>query len=50
MIQQCVHVCIYVCVYVCACVCRDFEVAAGPGGGEGVQDKTVAGEDQKGLG
>lgn len=40
----------FMCVCVCACICRDFEAAAGPWGGEDVQDKTVAGEDQKGLG
>lgn len=35
---------------VCICVYRGFEVPAGPGGGEDLQDQTAAGEDQKGVG
>lgn len=44
-------ICLFcLCVWVCICVSRVFEVAAGPGGGEDLQDQTDAGEDQKRLG
>lgn len=40
----CVHLCVCICIY------RGFEVAAGPGGREDLQVKTVASKNQKGLG
>lgn len=45
-----VHLCVFVCVRLCLSVSRVFEVPAGSGGGEDLQDETAAGEDQEGLG